>query len=331
MAESEALNLMAHNATTDTTSSVQEEPPSSSQILRFRRLFHYSHSDAIEQIKQHRNDLFRPRVSDEHWDMACARMEARGYDREALEYELGLGSRAASRDREERREEGMGASFVVKLEGALGDAERIQKGAGLAKALDVVKGVGVEGEVRFCVVDGAVKNAIEEWLAREGIRYRPVFVRVPKARKELSRNSAYPTLGVEVTLPQHRLQHQDMGFLPAQNEYPVSYFFYGSLADPEKLSRVLGLSEDLPVLKPASITQGIVKSWGGKYKALVDGPETARVEGWAYQVKTKDHEEALLFYETEKYEVVRCRIAMDEEKEEVKGCTFRFVDSSQLS
>ena len=94
------------------------------------------------------------------------------------------------------------------------------------------------------------------------------------------------------------------------------------------LSRVLGLSED-PILEPACLTGGIVKTWAGKYKALVNGPDTARVEGWAYQVKTEACEDALRFYETEKYEVVRCIIALN--GEEVKGCTFRFIDSSQLS
>ncbi len=48
-------------------------------------------------------------------------------------------------------------------------------------------------------------------------------------------------------------------------------------------------------------------------------------------MQTKECEEALQFYETDKYEVVRCAIAMDGGKEELKGCTFRFVDSSQLS
>lgn len=124
-----------------------------------------------------------------------------------------------------------------------------------------------------------------------------------------------------------RLQYEDMGVFPAQHEYPVWYFFYGSLADHGILSRVLGVSGDCPVLEPASVAGGIIKSWGGKYKALVDGPKTACVGGWAYQVQTKECEEALLFYETDKYEVVRCTIAMDGGMEELKGCTFRFVDS----
>ncbi len=128
-----------------------------------------------------------------------------------------------------------------------------------------------------------------------------------------------------------RLQYEDIGVFPAQHEYPVWCSFYGSLADHGILSRVQGVSGDCPVLKPASIAGGIIKSWGGKYKARVDGPKTACVGGWAYQVQTKECKEALLFYETDKYEVVRCTIAIDGGMEELKGCTFRFVDSSQLS
>lgn len=117
---------------------------------------------------------------------------------------------------------------MVKMEGPLGDAERIQRGARLAKVLDVVKGIGEEGEGRFYVVDGDAKAAIEEWLVRERISYRPVFVHVPKARKEHLDSSVYSTLGMEATLPQYRLQHQGMEFLTAQDEYPVWYFFYGN-------------------------------------------------------------------------------------------------------
>lgn len=53
-----------------------------------------------------------------------------------------------------------------------------------------------------------------------------------------------------------RLQYEDMGVFPAQHEYPVWYFFYGSLADHGILSRVLGVSGDCPVLKPASVAGG---------------------------------------------------------------------------
>lgn len=81
-----------------------------------------------------------------------------------------------------------------------------------------------------------------------------------------------------------------------------------------------------PCLHPATITQGIVRHWSGKYKALVDGSAAAEVEGWAYLVTSKDHEDQLRYYETDRYEVVRCDTRFNQDKEEhVKGLTFRFV------
>lgn len=57
---------------------------------------------------------------------------------------------------------------------------------------------------------------------------------------------------------------------------PCGSFFYGTLADPVIISRILGLAEvDFPTLRPSAITGGSVLYWGGKYKALVDGSTTA--------------------------------------------------------
>jgi hypothetical protein len=145
------------------------------------------------------------------------------------------------------------------------------------------------------------------------------------ARKGLSDMSAHPTLGICATLPQHRATRINEPFLPTQDQYPVWNFFYGSLSDRDVLARVLGL-EGTPVLKRASITGGVVRMWGEKYKALVDGPAEARVDGWAYRVVEREHEEALRCYETERYEVVRCCIAMGFSREVIEGLTFRFVD-----
>jgi Gamma-glutamyl cyclotransferase, AIG2-like len=111
----------------------------------------------------------------------------------------------------------------------------------------------------------------------------------------------------------------------------VWYFFYGSLADPDVLSRLLSLSEQ-PGLRPASVTGGILKTWAAKYKAIVDAPASASccIHGHAYQVLIREHEEALQYYETEKYEVVRYLIKLHDKTEEVvKGLTFRFVNKSQ--
>ena len=120
----------------------------------------------------------------------------------------------------------------------------------------------------------------------------------------------------------------DAKLFPIQNQYPVWYFFYGNLAVADILTRRLALSEE-PVFTPATVTGGVIKKWRGMYNALVDGPDTARVAGWAYLVATEEHEEALRFYETENYEIVRCGIAMKDGSDVVKGLTFRFVGPAE--
>lgn len=204
--------------------------------------------------------------------------------------------------------------------------DRIRDVAGLAAQAEIVRITRDEGEAHFCRVDASGKQAIEDWLVQMRINYRPTFIRLSQARKALSSVSIYPTLGTDSTLPQNRLQSNDTDPLPAQNQYPVWYFFYGTLADPALLSRILELPEaDSPTLRPATITGGSMRMWAGKYKALVDGSITAQTRGWAYQVTSSDHEDSLLLYETARYEVVRCTISLDGGRQVVKGCTFRFI------
>ena len=57
------------------------------------------------------------------------------------------------------------------------------------------------------------------------------------------------------------------------------------------------------MLVPASISRGRIKGRGGKYKALIDGRSV-------YEVTSKEREEALLAYDIEMYEVVRCKVSM---------------------
>jgi hypothetical protein len=59
-----------------------------------------------------------------------------------------------------------------------------------------------------------------------------------------------------------------------QDGYPVPYFFYGTLAEPETLYQKLDLNE-MPTLMPAVVRGGNVKVWGEKYRALVDAEEKA--------------------------------------------------------
>lgn len=153
----------------------------------------------------------------------------------------------------------------------------------------------------FCKVDGRAKMAIENWLsAQKEPGFRPLFVPVGRAHKELSSQSLYPTLGKDTILPQFRPQDPHLlrtapSFGRTQDQYPVWYFFYGTLASVPKLCSLLSLSEDeIPILHEASVTGGKMETWGqGKYNALVDGPETSRVEGSAYQVMSEEHEDAL--------------------------------------
>ncbi|EKG11170.1 AIG2-like protein [Macrophomina phaseolina MS6] len=223
-------------------------------------------------------------------------------------------------------------SYLVKLAGPLSSTAQIQAAAGLSAAPTIIPGTNDDGEpAAFCQLSQDAAHRIEAWLSEAGIpdRDRPTFVRLSQAAKELSPTSRYPTLGIDTTLPQHRQGSTTTFFHPLQDEWPVWYFFYGTLADPDKLIGLLGLSdENRPVLQRASVQHGHIRTWAGKYNALVDGTET--VHGWAYCVRTKEHEDALRAYETEKYEVVRCRITMDKSKEEFWGCTFRFVDESCL-
>jgi hypothetical protein len=65
----------------------------------------------------------------------------------------------------------------------------------------------------------------------------------------------------------------------------------------------------------------MLRTWACKYQALADGPPNACVEGSAYEVTSKEHEDALRPYETYNYEVVRCTISMA--GRQVQGCTFR--------
>lgn len=184
----------------------------------------------------------------------------------------------------------------------------------------IVEGSGEDGDARFCVVDSGVKDALLERF--DGKRIKPTFVRDGTAAKNLSGVSVYPTLGIDTTLPQYRPSRRDGLCVPGQDDYPVCYFFYGTLADSAVLTRHLSLIVE-PQFFQATVRGGVLKTWGGKYQALVDGPESERVRGSAYMVTSKEHEHALRLYETDKYEVVRCTIQF--EGSAIQGCTFRFV------
>lgn len=152
----------------------------------------------------------------------------------------------------------------------------------------------------------------------------PTLTRTKYAIKDLSPISMAPTLGNDATFLQFRADNSGHLFLPMHNQYPVWYFFCGTLTEPEFLKQKLGLSE-MPVLRPALINGGIARSWGGRYKALFERSAGSRVDGWTYEVASKEDEDILRQYETDRYEMVRCGIFMTDNKESIPGLTFRFM------
>lgn len=327
----EELEQMALNAAEEPHDET-DDTPSAADISRWQSLFSYTYADATNSIKQHRTDYSRIRVSADHWEMVKAGKVAQGYDREAYEHELNIGGvrkpntayigTSATISPAQAR-----AAYVLKLENALDSALKVQEAAGLEEPPPTIQGTAEDDEdASFCRINGSAKHAIMQWLLAQHISFRPTFARVSqKAEKDFCNHSIHPTLGCDATLPQHRLATVTSLSAPTQEQYPVWYFFYGTLADAAILSRQLSLQE-APDLRSARIWGGVLKTWAGKYKALVDGPANALMEGTAYCVLTKEHEDALRSYETDNYEVVRCTISLQDG--EVQGCTFRFVGTT---
>ncbi|KAH6883108.1 hypothetical protein BKA58DRAFT_374473 [Alternaria rosae] len=194
----------------------------------------------------------------------------------------------------------------------------------------IYQGQGEDGDAQFCQIRDIDIPQIKHWLATTCPTISPTFIPINKARKTLSPHSAYPTLGYDTTLPHRRPQDMTMtgsANLPAQNQLPVWYFFYGTLADSSHLAHLFGSPPGQQhTLLQAMIHSGKIRKWGGKYKALIDNPGTC-VEGCAYEVVSQEQEDALRVYETAKYEVVRVEIMcrMDFRARFVKGLTFRFA------
>jgi len=75
-------------------------------------------------------------------------------------------------------------------------------------------------------------------------------------------------------------------------------------------------------LREATIRGGKVKKVGN-YNAMVDGSALDVTYGKAFIVKDKCEEDALLCYETNAYDVVRCMIWLEPCLDVVHGCVFR--------
>ncbi|KAI9741269.1 MAG: hypothetical protein M1834_002985 [Cirrosporium novae-zelandiae] len=158
----------------------------------------------------------------------------------------------------------------------------------------------------------AIKNYL---MLTYGMYIPKTIIRMPQAPKNLCPLSPDPFLGL--------LSVQEVSCMPfpAQDEYPVIYFFHGRLADPYYLRRVLSLDET-PFLEYVMVNRGTLKRWN-KHCVLTNGSKRDQVPGSMYLVKSKKEEDVLRLYATELYKVVRCEICR-QDGSYVYGLTFRF-------
>ncbi|KAJ5042013.1 uncharacterized protein L3040_004574 [Drepanopeziza brunnea f. sp. 'multigermtubi'] len=222
--------------------------------------------------------------------------------------------------------------YLLKLDGPLSTPAKVQAAAKLqAISESHVRSSDDDGNKSlFCKLDGRAELAIESWLSARNEEFRPLFVTLGRAYEELSSSSLYPTLGIYTILLQFRPQDAHLlvhapTFGYAQDQFPV-WYFYGRLASAPKLCSLLSLpGDEVPVLHKPSAMGGKMETGGnGKYNALVYGPEiVSRINGWAYQVASEEHEDALRKYETAAYEVFKCEMEMHSNR--VQGCISRFV------
>jgi hypothetical protein len=249
---------------------------STEDVTRWQRLFGFSEAGAIRYIEDYRNDISRLRISNDLWATVQMSKEAEGFDREAYEYSL-MRRKALPSTRLPPQE--TSGTFIVKLAGPLDTTEKIKEAADLTAAPVFATGTRESGvPAYFCEIDGEAREKLLNWISQHHPGFQPTIVRIAKAKKDLCAHSLAPTLGKDATLPQSRLNDDSDCPLPVQDQYPVWYFFYGTLCDPEILTGHLNLEDDPPELIPAHIQGGQMRTWAGKYKALVDTLEsTAKV------------------------------------------------------
>ncbi|KAF4493676.1 hypothetical protein FAGAP_10198 [Fusarium agapanthi] len=239
-----------------------------STIARWQKLFGYAAAMAERKITEHRNDPLHFTVSDDHWTLVRDRMEAEGHDRESYEHSCSRTSRNMATQSQEmsmkEKRRLRAAAFLIKLEGPLNSVQAVVQAAGLwcPSSTEAIAATDLSGQpCSFFKINGVDKLAIEGWLKEyPQPGFDPTIIKDQYAPKDLSSTSLYPTLGLDTTLPQFR-----PGLAatprPSQNEYPVWYFFYGTLADPSVLSKLFG-SDFQAQYTAAKIRGGALKTWG---------------------------------------------------------------------
>ena len=177
------LERMALNAS-EHADLLSDEEPSAEKVARWQRLFYYSPTEAVNQIKQQRGDVNRARVSEEHWRCIQLRKEAEGYDREAYEHQLRLdlgksphppSCTAAS------GQENDTANYLFKLAPPLDSPSAIQIALDLPTLPTLRRGEGSYGIELFCEVESSTKHAISSFFSIPATQ--PCFRRSSEYRK----------------------------------------------------------------------------------------------------------------------------------------------------
>ncbi|KAF5635963.1 hypothetical protein F52700_5276 [Fusarium sp. NRRL 52700] len=223
------------------------------------------------------------------------------------------------------------AKFLIKLGGPLDSIKAIAQAAGISSPDGAaISATDSSRKVEsFFKINAINKASIEAYLKTDPslTTYAPLFIPYNPARKSLSPHSLHPTLGIDSTLPHHRLQHLHDEPRPAQNEYPVWYFVYGDLADGGVFAELTG---DSTRCEKAVTVGGRLNCQKG------DGSLANIVEGRGFmvsialQVETQEQEDMLRAYQAVAYEVVRCTIHIigKDMEEAVQGLTFRLIQKA---
>ncbi|KAL9476270.1 hypothetical protein ACSS6W_006111 [Trichoderma asperelloides] len=316
---------------------------SDSDLSKWQALFGFSLDEAAKAIRDWRADFARLTISQAAWLLVEEAKITEGYNKESYEYSLWRAQMVEKRSRASKTHlvaKNGEAKYLVKLEhDCPPSTDSVELIRCLPKKPRILTGLDDDGKTtQFCLLSGSQKAEFLDALFKARPFYEPTLIRASVASKDLSSTSLYPILGVDTTMPQFRLDNSQLENIvssnsffsarPAQDEYPVWYFFYGTLADASILSRIIGSSEEQnPITyKRASVQRGRLCTLNGKYLALVDAEQQSKVDGWAYQVKNQNEEDSLRVYETGIYEVARCTMElMDEEKIFIQGLTFRLA------
>lgn len=175
------LEALAGNAFNPELSKALPSEPIAATMARWERLFGLPQDEAINRIMEHRNNLTRTRVSDDHWETVCPDKEAQGYDREAYEFEIDLQKKKANLPGLLPAAEGEAESrltYLVELNGPLADAEAVRRAASLAELPEQVSGWSVEERrsVELCIIGCEAKVSILRWASSKAGGFEPTIL-----------------------------------------------------------------------------------------------------------------------------------------------------------